>query len=463
MSDLQKLLDALEAKAMQHTLRMNYYAGQHPLVFANAKLHEVFRKSVVFVQNWTEVICNATADRLRILAIDGNEKAPLEYIESLASDVHLACAICGEAYVVAWPTAGGAAAYYHDPRKAHVFYDENAPDIPEWGGKIWCDSEGRRNVALYYRDRIERYVAPKDATKAEAFILDSENSGQNLTGMLPIFHFRRDSLRMTGELTAGVLNIQDAVNKLFTDMMVASEYSSFPQRWAIGNFDTSKPISIGPGTLAAFPGSVQGEQPVSLGAFPTSSPSQYLEPIERLAGSIATISRTPRHYFTGTGGDPSGEALAAMESPLVAKILQIQNRISSTWNSLLAFGWGGGTIIWDDPHTVQPMAQAQIRKTNVEAGIPIQTVLRDEGWTEEQLQTLIEDQSAIVTASTIPNAAALPNSLQSTVGPIARVAAKAANEERATTTVQAALENLTVPESEIKKVITKFDGRRVVR
>jgi hypothetical protein len=463
MGDVQIFLDALEAKRPEHEKRFHYYEGKHPLVFANDKLNEVFKRQVVFVQNWTEVISNATADRLRILAVDDNESVDLDYITNIAADVHLSCAICGEGYVVAWPDADGATrAYFNDPRIAHVFYDEMRPDVPTWGGKRWTDATGA-HILLYYPDRIEHYVAKKDSYREADYIPDGDMSGSNPSGMLPIFHFRRDASRMTGELTLGVTNIQDAVNKLFTDMMVASEYSAFAQRWAIGNFDTSQPMPVGPGTLATFPGSVEGEQSVAVGTFATTSPTQFLEPIERLAGAMATISRTPRHYFSGTGGDPSGEALAAMESPLVAKVLTIQTRLTTTWNALLAFGWGGGTIIWYDPHTVQPMMQASIRKANVEAGIPIMTVLRDEGWTKDQLEKMVEDMNVTMTANSIPNSAALPPALQATVAPLARKAQKANIEDRATPSIAKALTDISesIPTDAVAGVLTKFNGKSI--
>jgi adenylate cyclase len=41
-----------------------------------------------------------------------------------------------------------------------------------------------------------------------------------------------------------------------------------------------------------------------------------LTAIDKMASTIAIITRTPKHYFYSQGGDPSSEALIAMEAPL---------------------------------------------------------------------------------------------------------------------------------------------------
>lgn len=50
--------------------------------------------------------------------------------------------------------------------------------------------------------------------------------------------------------------------------------------------------------------------------------------------------------------------------------------------------------IWAEAATVQPRTQAEIRQIGVAAGIPLTTILRDEGWTEEELQQLEADKDA---------------------------------------------------------------------
>ena len=419
MDDLKQAFDIMAGKSLPLTRLWRYYDGDHPIAFTNNKLHEVVPNGVVFSKNYCQVVCNATRDRLNIQTFDytaeGEDDAIEEAMKRLWSGVlrkvatpaHISTLVTGEGYVIAWPDSIGAVkAYYHDPRQVVCLYDGEDPDLMTMAAKQWCANK-KQYINLYYTDRIEHYEAPHAAQTSNAFQLVGTDA--NPSGVIPVFHFRLDARRETGELTQGVLSLQDAMNKLLNDMMVSSEYSAFPQRWGIGNWANGN-VGVGAGTMALFPGSAQGDQPAAVGTFATTDPANYLTPIDNLAHSMAVLSATPKHFLTGASGEPSGEALQAMEAPLIAKVLGYQQVLSQTWADLMAFclsveGWWfvqarDLEVIWADPHTLQPYSQAQTRKTNTEAGIPIKNQLRDEGWTDEQLEQLEEDQQDQTMATT---------------------------------------------------------------
>jgi hypothetical protein len=52
------------------------------------------------------------------------------------------------------------------------------------------------------------------------------------------------------------------------------------------------------------------------------------------------------------------------------------------------------TATFDAPETVQPKTHADIRKLSVQAGMPLRTVLRREGWTDEELAEMDADAAA---------------------------------------------------------------------
>jgi len=159
-------------------------------------------------------------------------------------------------------------------------------------------------------------------------------------------------------------------------------------------------------------------QATSVGEFSAADLGIYLNAMDKLAASIAIITRTPKHYFFAQGGDPSGEALNAMESPLIKKTKRYITRFVPTWQALASFllTLDGHDVppeniepIYDEPETIQPKAVADIRKAEVESGIPLTTVLRDEGWTQEQLDQMQEDRAAEQAAGTSGLAQALLN------------------------------------------------------
>jgi len=50
------------------------------------------------------------------------------------------------------------------------------------------------------------------------------------------------------------------------------------------------------------------------------------------------------------------------------------------------------TVEWETVETVQPRTGVEIRTFAVNAGIPLITVLRGEGWSDEQIAQLLQDQ-----------------------------------------------------------------------
>jgi hypothetical protein len=92
-----------------------------------------------------------------------------------------------------------------------------------------------------------------------------------------------------------------------------------------------------------------------------------------------------------------------MEAPLNKKVRRLQAALEPTWRDLAAFLLllAGEPVpsqrIWvnyEPPQTVQPMTDAMIIKTLVEAGQPLATVLRDRGWTDADLQEMADDERA---------------------------------------------------------------------
>src|SRR5690606_26990663 len=151
----------------------------------------------------------------------------------------------------------------------------------------------------------------------------------NPFGEVPVFHFRRDRRRISSELD-NVLEPQDAINKLFADMMVAAEFGAFKQRWIISNADNTD-IKNAPNKIWDIPASAPGEQPTQVGEFGETDLGNFLEAMDRISGYVGAISRTPKHYFFGLGGDPSGEALIALEAPLNKKAERYVALFSATW------------------------------------------------------------------------------------------------------------------------------------
>lgn len=418
-TDLEMAVATLKAKQKPYSNFWDYFEGSHPLVYNTKRMKEVFHElDARFTTNWCAVVVNSVFDRVQLEQVVVNENdAATALLEELlfrnellleADDVHLAALVCGESFLFIWPDdEGRAASYYNDPRNVHLFYEAENPRRVRYGCKWWVDDDRHRRLTLYYPDRLEYYRSLKPVDKVAGELGLSAKSfdtfaptERNEYGIVPIFHFRRDRRGITSELQ-NAIEPQDAINKLLADMMVAAEYGAFKQRWVITNATIGN-LKNSPNRIWEIPAGDGQGQASSAGEFSATDLDNYLDAIDRLATAIGIITRTPKHYFYAQAGDPSGEALIAMEAPLNHKAEKYIANFQPVWQRALAFMLQLEGIVveptdmyvqFDDPSTVQPLTQSLIRQNSVAAGIPLVNVLRDEGWTESDLEQMADDKA----------------------------------------------------------------------
>jgi hypothetical protein len=301
--------------------------------------------------------------------------------------------------------------YHNDPRLCVMFYQQDNPKIRRFGAKWFKDSgTGFTYVTLYYADRLECYrtISPKHPDKPGDFapVPDDDPLGlkaveEHDKGTIPMFHLRRNRRRTIGELDGKVISGQDMINKLLADMMVAAEFSAFPQRYAVTNADLSN-LKAFPGSMWTIPPGADEEQSSSVGQFAATQLNNYMDARTQLAEGIATVTRTPKYYMTGAT-QVSGEALMAMETPLVKKVEHYEQIFGATWREIAAFycKLSGVEILpaviscqWDVAGTQQPETESTARLNNTRSGMPLPTVLREQGWDAQMLLQLAEDIKA---------------------------------------------------------------------
>jgi hypothetical protein len=397
-TDLERAYTTINNKRPAHDLRWQYYEGEAPLKFSTERLRQAFESfSVYFAQNWLGVVVSSVLDRLTLKGFsipDTTANAKLEEIftnsnlQLTAFDTHEAGLVTGEAYVIAERDEDGeVTCYYNDPRLCHVFYEADRPKVKAFAAKMWFDEgSDTKRLALYYPDRTEFWQAGKNTSTARAFTLVTTEP--NDTNTIPVFHFR-NTRRGKGEFGKADASIQDAVNKLFSDLMVAAEFTSIKQRVFIGNAD--------PGDVKTFEDIWYPDKDGKVQEVGGADLDNFLNAIDKLASALGAITRTPKHFFYAQGGDPSGEALIALEAPLVRKTLQRQENNAVTWRELAAYllELDGVTVaptaitpIWQPVTTLQPLTGAQILQTETSAGVPLKVSAKRQGWAEDEVKQL---------------------------------------------------------------------------
>ena len=419
-TDVARAFVALTKKKKRVDNAFAYYDGDQPVVYATDMLSAYFKTlNARFIENWCAPVIDAVLERLTLKGFDcGKNKAAETALKELmqaggleleAYDVQAAAVISGEGFIIVWPDEDNQSdveVYQNDPRQVEMFYDPDHPKRKDFAAKWYVDERsGVTYMTLYYSDRIEHYRSMGDERPSgpDDFIPLPEDEGQAVEahdkGTVPVFHYRRNRRRMQGELDGKVFSLQDMINKLLADMMVASEFAAFKQRWAISNANLSD-LKAHPGELWLIPPGDDGGG-VAVGQFDATDLKNFIDARSALAESIAIISHTPKHYMTGAS-QPSGEALMAMDAPLVKKVQHYSELFGAAWRDLAVFYCQLKGIalkpeevnpVWAPFNIDQPQMESEVFKNYVTGQLPVVTILRAIlGWAPDQLDEMAQDQ-----------------------------------------------------------------------
>ena len=415
-SDLQRVLDGMTAKTPDYDKYWQYYNGDAPLVYSTEKLQAIFSSvNARFSQNWAEVVVKAVLDRLSVQKPTVNKNQELSrqlsdlwensgiWLDEIS--IYEDLLVTGEAFVVVWPDDEDGTtvrAFHNDSRHVHIVYDSANPRKKLFAGKWWKDDEDAENakthLIMYYPDRIETYESAAGDPSVDSRY-DLVSSEENPFGMIPVFHFR-SSQREPRSILKNVIDPQNALNKLMNDKMIVAEYMAAPQRYAITEADISG-LRNAPNEIWKIPPAAPGDQPTSVGQFSPATLEGYSQSIAELASTIGVLSSTPRYYITG-GDAPSGEALRVMEAPLIKRVKRlIYLCLSPVWKEIaqgILFFSGVQVALtdisaeFDTVESDQPVLDIQVQKGEREIGLPLVTVLRRHGTTEEEIEQIKEEK-----------------------------------------------------------------------
>lgn len=422
-----------------------YREGDAPERFASAAIQRALRGgSRDFHVNLAARPIDAVLDRLEIAALVCE---PDEHTSTLtkrvweaneldieAPQIHDNALTYGDAYLFVWPSdtssdtdehgapvarVDGVHVFYNSPLSVRMIYDEENPRLARLVIKAWCegaDDTKRTRINLYYRDHMEKWVTKKDAAKKsddalkqedfEPYVDDfTDENGHidNPYDRVPFFHFR--TRRPYGRpVHRNAFGPQDALTKLITNQMAASDFAAFPQRYGLldpgasedddldwGDDDVSDPEDR-PSQMVASPGSMWILRNYkSVGQFAPADVDAFLKPQSQFMRLMAATTTTPMRWFDPSGDVPSGESIRADDAPLVKKIGAFQRAFASTWRDALEFALrildieAKVTIQWAPAQTTGDLEFWQAVQAKQDAGVPVRQTLLEAGYTEAQV------------------------------------------------------------------------------
>lgn len=267
-------------------------------------------------------------------------------------------------------------------------------------------------LTLYHPDRIVRYEADSNYASGWRLLSPDEIGGianpqpwVDALGAplgIPVIHFDNPA----GSELDGVLMAQKMLNHNLGTFDEAVDQQAFPLLWAR---DLTLPIdpstgkaevpTYGPGQMFTLgqSGEMGRIEPAQLETMFRSGVLSWVQ-------VVALVKGWPYFLFDRTSTPPSGVALRIMEAGLVAQIEQKQRALSQAWLDAFNMGRklhrlntgqdlpGEITLNWRPVETNDPKAKAEELATKwAAAQIPVLSRWRELGYTEAEIQQMIDD------------------------------------------------------------------------
>jgi hypothetical protein len=406
---LDTLNARLDARQPQVMLYERYYAGDHRLGFVSTRFRQSFGQLFsAFADNWCALVVDAAVERL---AVEGFRFGPESEADADAWAIwqrndldaqsmlaHTEAIKCGEAYALVAPGDDGPVITVEHPSQCIV---ATAPGMRRQrlaALKKWQDDDGYVYANVYLPDRVAHFRSDKQTKSSSGKVSwapheDSDHPAEEShdLGAVPMVALCNEPGMIAGGTSdlAVVIKPQDAINKLVADMIVASEFAAFPQRWATGiEVDPEDPNSVA--TMKQFLSSAAnvwavGSEDSNFGQFATADLGNYTKAIEMLVQHVAAQTRTPPHYLLGNSGNfPSGESLKATETGLVAKCKRKQLVFGDTWEQVMRLAMRSAGVeaanapsaetLWRDPESRTTGEQTDAAVKELSIGVPKEMV-----------------------------------------------------------------------------------------
>lgn len=404
----------LDAQSMEAQRMNDYYEGRHSLLFSQDKFRNAYGRLIgKFADNFCSLIVDAVAERLQVdgFRMTNDPEADLEAweiwqrndMDSRASTAMIESLVAARSFATVWGDADGRPIIQlEDASEITVWYDVNVNrHHPQVALKRWMDEWGIWHARLWTPDASYRM----SGTAKLGSWSDAEST-PNPLGVVPVVELaNRPRLRLdpSSEISL-VAPIQDAINKVVRDALVASEFAAYPQRWVTGleiqEDEDGQPKK--PPFDPALDRMFQAEDSsVNFGQFQAADLGNYVKLVDTLVQHLATVSRVPFHYFLINGGQaPSGEAIASAEAGLVAKVRDRQMHFGEAWERVMRLAFKvmddprgdayEAETIWRDPEyrTEGQHVDALLKLRTL--GIPLQQLWEDAGYTPSQIERFEE-------------------------------------------------------------------------
>lgn len=427
---LHHLMGMMDLRDRTLKVYEDYYEGRQGNVLASSDFLNAFGEQLRgYADNWCKLIVDAAVERLspvgfRFPALmgdaadvaaadeDANRMWQRNHLDARSHIAHTEASLHGVSYTLTWPSERGARITVEHPRQAIVEHDPADTTLRLAGLKRWLAADGKVHATLYLPDAVFRFetygqvvsgVPLSEQQWQPRVTPDSPAEGDNPMGLVPLVPLVNRPRSMNPYGTSDIAEVipnQNAINKLIQDMLVASEYGAFVQRWATGvdvpkDPQTGQPLE---GWQASAKRMLTSTNPEArFGGIDATDLKNFVSAIDLLVQHVASQTRTPPHYLNASADRLSGESIKSAETGLVAKVRQKQINFGEGWEETIRLGFiaegdlARGTAtdvetVWRDPESrTDSELVDSVGKKRQMLHVPLRQAWEDVGYTPQQI------------------------------------------------------------------------------
>lgn len=401
---LTHLLQKIDEKAGTYSILTAYYEGRQPLTFLAPEAREALNNRLQRVSvNIPRLLVDSISERLRITGISDPAvwaDWQANNLDSLHRVAHREALLLGDVYAVAWARGDGSPLVTIESATQMAVVTDPATREVVSAVKRWEDPSGTHAV-LYGPEAITRWHTPGAGATTTGF--RKVETIENPLGVVPVVWFRNGDRLLDRGISemSDVLSLTDALTKLTTDLLTASEYAARPRRWASGvelvedeSGDVKNPF---PETDRMM---ISESHETKFGQLAGADLAGYENAINVVMRQISAVSGLPEHLL-GIGGDnpTSADSIRASEAALTARAEARQGTFGKSWHRLaqLMAGIRHGVdpdgvdirVTWADPSTRSVAQEADaVVKLHAAGILPTSYALARLGYDAAEIETI---------------------------------------------------------------------------
>jgi hypothetical protein len=327
-----------------------------------------------FTINWLKMIVEAYASRLTIQGFnlgdggdtEGNELAwniwKANKLDKYANIAHREVMKFGQVYLMVDPTStvrGFPRITIETPYQVVGWQDPQDRSQNVAAMKYWQGADGYVYCNLFTTEKVLKFRSPQSYYRwSEAGHVVYLPVPQSIDwqqyeeinhglGVCPVFTIENQPTATRGGVSdlEELLPPQRAVDNLFRNMLLASEYGAFPQKYALnveiprdsqGNPMTQEMIEASMSRMWMYPPPAGKDTPeAKVGSFPATELTNFTVGIEATIHNMAMISSVPAYRLMGKLANLSASAILAAEAGFIDACKTKQVDYSTGWESAI--------------------------------------------------------------------------------------------------------------------------------